>query len=104
MDTLKVSFVQEGATNMPGLGQSPPIPEGITFYDQAGLIVPYKFANAGGSGMGVTVTYGFITGPLPTARHPVSMRWELTTASQSVQVPFELHNLDLPIARQKPAN
>jgi len=101
MDTVKVSVVQEGVA-APGLGQARPIPEGITFLDQAGAMLPFSGANAGGGLGGMTVTYAFITGAT-NSRHPATLRWELTTQTKAIEVAFELHNLDLPIARPKPA-
>jgi hypothetical protein len=104
MDTVKVSVVEEGAVT-PALGQSRAVPEGITFLDQSGAMLPFSGANAGGGSGATTVTYGFITGAGANARHPTTLRWELTTQSKTIEVPFELHDLDLPIARPaKPAN
>jgi len=97
---VKVSVVQEGIAG-PALGQARPIPEGITFLDQAGAMLPFSGANAGGGLGGTTVTYAFITGAA-SARHPASLRWELTTQTKAIEVAFELHNLDLPIARPPP--
>jgi hypothetical protein len=97
MDIVKASIVQAGTVPRA-------IPEGITFLDQTGALVPFSSANAGGGNGAATATFAFITGNGPNVRHPTTLRWELTTQTKSIEVPFELHNLDLPVARPKPAN